>query len=784
MKSVLKFILFSGISFSSIFIHAQNLDTIQIEYILPEGQANYHYTIKETAVDKHGFLYSVGTVDKTTTSTPGNAPMIEGLSGASLRITNADNALFLVKYNSTNGKPIWVESFEYDADAEVTGIAVDDVSNHVYVTGNFNEAIRFNATRGGNAIDLTTPEKRHDARVHEIPNYWDGISKKVKRHAQHFFVVSYDANGIIQHAFEDGGNKGFTHTNDIQIANGKVILTGHFYGKNVDFGTNDLVNSNGPSYNNITSYLLGRWAETGGSPMQYLQATDGFLAEYTADGKLFWMKSYGTVRGPGGRLEEYDKYGFVEGLDICLDKDLNPVFVGSYLGGDMEDIIDQSIVLPWNNARYGSYRRSTSNFFTAKHSINGGVFLWANYIECDKILMRKPKIESDSKGNVYLSGNCKLSAHVDESPYIVEFFNNTNSGSTEMLVDSTRIITGFLAKYSTHGNVDWIRKIRNVLRVSDITSHSDKILVTGNSSSFGHFILEGASADLIVQHSQLVNPIFFTEYDAFGNPSNAFVDGNKNFISKSIATGRGAIYLNSSYDPLNSSTANFNGEDSSQTLTLPTSVNVSTVILKYTDFCTQFLSINLGVIFQNGQLSPSGSLLALRGTPQYQWFHNGSPIVNATGINHTPTQPGNYYLQITNSRGCVLVSSIYKYISRIIRQSDLTFENQGSSAGSTKSLHQIHAGDPMFSAIKINAFPNPFLDHVTLQIESPMEQKNNWIAQVTDIQGKIITQQTITIQSGVNSFSIGALANLDQGSYFITVQNTNGDSLYKNILIK
>ena len=63
--------------------------------------------------------------------------------------------------------------------------------------------------------------------------------------------------------------------------------------------------------------------------------------------------------------------------------------------------------------------------------------------------------------------------------------------------------------------------------------------------------------------------------------------------------------------------------------------------------------------------------------------------------------------------------------------------------------------------------PNPVVKSINLRINSPLEEKATVI--ISDLSGRKLSQHTISIHVGKNSFELSSNMNLSKGTYFISI---------------
>ena len=77
---------------------------------------------------------------------------------------------------------------------------------------------------------------------------------------------------------------------------------------------------------------------------------------------------------------------------------------------------------------------------------------------------------------------------------------------------------------------------------------------------------------------------------------------------------------------------------------------------------------------------------------------------------------------------------------------------------------------------KINISPNPVADEFTIEIQG--KNKEMFIIQLTDLNGKIIKQQTAEISEGINAIKI-MIPEVEQGIYLVNFYSVAGQGIKK-----
>jgi hypothetical protein len=150
------------------------------------------------------------------------------------------------------------------------------------------------------------------------------------------------------------------------------------------------------------------------------------------------------------------------------------------------------------------------------------------------------------------------------------------------------------------------------------------------------------------------------------------------------------------------------------------------------------------ITLNEGQLNSTSAF-------SYQWYLNGTIIAGANSQTYTPTQIGNYTVEIADNTGCSSTSTPYNFLATGIN----TTENE-------------------INEVKI--FPNPFDIETTISFSK--EQKNSTI-KITDILGKEIKTLNFT-----GSQLLIEKGEMIKGVYFIQISNENKISINKKIVVE
>ncbi|HTF06281.1 MAG TPA: T9SS type A sorting domain-containing protein, partial [Bacteroidia bacterium] len=93
----------------------------------------------------------------------------------------------------------------------------------------------------------------------------------------------------------------------------------------------------------------------------------------------------------------------------------------------------------------------------------------------------------------------------------------------------------------------------------------------------------------------------------------------------------------------------------------PTSSTTYTVTGTDANGCTDSDTVSLSLFSPPSVpvISQNVAVLTSTSAASYQWFLNGNPIPGETNQSYTPTQNGSYYVQISDSNGCVAFSGTF-----------------------------------------------------------------------------------------------------------------------------
>ena len=373
--------------------------------------------------------------------------------------------IFLVKYDS-KGKIIWAETIGGIADDAGTGIAVDAQGN-ILLTGDYSDSVQFGSMTLSSFGDLDV------------------------------FTVKYNSSGTVLWA-RSGGSIYRERAADIRTdKNGNIYIAGEF-GEGSPSPKPDTTFA---YFNNDT--ILG------------MKGSEIYLVKYNAQGDVLWSKGLG---GSGNT-------GTVGG--IFVDDNSNVI-----IGGSFGYYLDLDHIILLSNAK----GFVLGDMFIAKYDSNGNA-IWAKSVSGENNgghaggAIWRGYVVADNAGDVYITGSyldCDM------------LFPGTTLSST----GSSNV---YFAKYSGTGDFQWARKVFYGFSYSNgiATDGKDNILITGTLTTTGRL-----GKDSLVSAGG--DDVFIAKYDKQGNDISGVIAGGSNRdYANSIAIGpdgtilvAGAIFSN------------------------------------------------------------------------------------------------------------------------------------------------------------------------------------------------------------------------------------------------
>lgn len=642
-----------------------------------------HDEATSITVDANDDIYITGYFQSTVDFDPG--------AGTFNLISLGDYDAFVCKLDEL-GSFIWAKQFGGTKNNRGYSIATDNNGN-VYTTGYFNNSADFDP--GAGTTNLTS-NGQNDIFISKLNSLGE-------------FVWAKQIGG----ADSDGG---FSLSID---NNENVYITGSFY-NTVDFDP-------GTGVYNLTSLGL----------------SDIFICKLDASGNFTWANQIGGT-------------GYDVGLSIKNDN-VGNIYSTGYFSSTV-DFDPSASVMNLTSA-------GDTDVYINKLDVSGN-FIWAKQIGGSST-DRGLSISVDGNNNVYTTGYF-YDINVDFDPGVSSF--NLSS----QWYDS------FVSKLNSSGEFVWATKIGGTSRDygRGITLYGNGIYTTGSyegtvdfdsgtgvSSSTSNGIwdvfihklsqcIETSSTDIITacdSYTWLDGVEYFSD-----NSTATYVTTNKAGCDSTITLN---LTINSTNSPIGNTPQGFcdmatindleiSGTDVKwySTSSSTTELGLTTSLLdgsKY--YATQTLNscestsrLEVTVEIYNSPaptITDLGGNLSTDNYLSYQWYLNGNAISGATSNIHTPTENGDYSVEVTDNNDCSGISTEYS-VTGIVGVD----ENRISG---------------------LNIYPNPAQNELTISAQE------NISIELKDINGRIIYSPEHA--AGEYRIDMGSFA---EGVYILQVRNS------------
>lgn len=349
-----------------------------------------------------------------------------------------DKGLFLAKQDG-NGNPVWVVRFTDADNVELflgNRIVVDTISNCIYLTGSFFDPL---VIPGGPTLIPYALGSIYLLKYDFNGNYLWSVQEDFKA-SNLCLATDYTGNVILGGTFTNTINIGGTQLvsdgwEDAFVAkfnsSGQAIWAVRAGGEDQEWS--GLVSTD--EQNNI--YMTGEFDSyevTVDDVPVSMEDGDGniLFAKFNPQGEVQWV----TVKGGSTASPYADYYGWPTG--IHTDPQGNTYIKGSHFDeAHFDDIVlSSSFDKPGYNRRW--------NKFVAKFDPDGNT-IWANTISELEFSSDYNQFDVDQSGNVY-TGLRVVDSIAFDSDYLY-----INSGMNDLVI----------ARYSTNGELDWVKSIKD-----------------------------------------------------------------------------------------------------------------------------------------------------------------------------------------------------------------------------------------------------------------------------------------------------------------------------------
>ncbi len=669
---------------------------------------------RNVVADRMGNVYMAGYYNSSALDfNPG------GSGGA---VTNAgDEDVFLVKYDA-GGNLLWVKNIGGDTTENINGLAIDEKTGSVIMTGSFNfksTTLDFNPGGSGGTVS-----NAGDADI---------------------YVAKYDTSGNFLWAKSVGGSGSDIGSGVAADSDGNVFVTGYYSSASMDFNP-------GGAGGSVTN----------------LGSTDIFLVKYDSSGNFLWSKSMGGIRTDMGNAIAVDgignvyitgRYGFaisppasdfnpggaggtitpVGNIDVYIakyDAGGNFRWVKGMGGSNMEyalgitaDAIGNVYFTGWYQSNSidfniggtgGSVTKlgTNNNAFLAAYD-SAGNFRWVNNLGGSGGYTQGLATIMSGMGNVYVTGWSTVPVPD------FDLRGGNPAGALQRGGTSTSNTAAFLAEYDTSGNFLSLKGVAG-------TTGSGVTALTPGAQGYG------AACDGL-------GNVYMTgwfrsgaaEFNLGGTGGSLTSVNEDGFLVKYACNDTSSSYI---ADSTCAASYTLNGSVYTASGTyvqhFPNAVGCDSVVtldLILTPIAKPLIDVN--------QL-----LLSAIGTyATYQWIKNDTLIPGATANTYTVTSNGNYRLAVTNDKGCTDTSDVYSVTN--------------------VAVNDIHA---VINQIRI--YPNPA--EAVVYINSPVKVNIH----ITDMAGRLIKTEDAAVSIPI--------AELAPGAYLLNIISEEGAVFKTEKLIK
>lgn len=376
---------------------------------------------------------------------------------------------YILKYDSF-GNFIWAKSFKGNNDVNSNSLITDNLGN-VYSVGDFYGRADFDPNEGEYEIESNGSGVYDDIYISKLNSdgefvwaksvggiSWDNpYSITISPNHQFIYITGFFRSTVDFNPDEDSYILESEGAGDMFLlkfdSNGNFIWVNQIGGGLGDEGRSVTTDNSGNIY--VTGNFRNTAYVTGHDSNIYSNGSaDVYLAKYSEDGSLLWIKTFGGTNGDYGLLVKTDQNENI------------------YISGTYEGVVDFD---PSESEYFLTSTTNDKSTFIAKFSPIGD-FIWAKSID-NPIQVPYPaecSLNVDNANNVYLSGYYGGAVDFDpnEGNYVLESLGLTN---------------GYILKLNQHGEFVWVISLDgNESSTSKITSlyidDSGSIFSTGISS--------------------------------------------------------------------------------------------------------------------------------------------------------------------------------------------------------------------------------------------------------------------------------------------------------------
>jgi hypothetical protein len=355
------------------------------------------------------------------------------------------------------------------------------------------------------------------------------------------YIVKYSTSGMVVWVARIGGTGNDSSRSIACDSSGNIYITGTY------------------TFTSPTNITIYNADQTSFGTLTNSGSTDTFIVKYSTDGVVQWATKI------GGTLAD-------EANSITCDSTGNIYIAGQYTSATLT-------FLNTGGSIFGTLTNDTSTSFQesfiVKYNTNG-IVQWIAKISgaSNDIALA---ISSDSDGNTYMTG------HYSSNPLTLYNQDGTTFGTLENVGGTD----GFVAKYNTNGEIQWISRISGTLDdrgLSICLDASGNVYMTGYYDSTPVSIYDQTGISSITLETSGFSDVLLVKYSSNGailwatRMGGAFPDQGTAIVSD----GSGNIYITGHYG-VSSNPFTIYNQDGTSFSSAPSSLGSNDIfIVKYT----------------------------------------------------------------------------------------------------------------------------------------------------------------------------------------------------------
>jgi hypothetical protein len=654
---------------------------------------------------------------------------------------------------------------------DITGGAVIDAKNNIYIAGNYPDTLKFK-------------------------------KKKYPALGQNdIFIAKYNDKGNLENVITAGGPHDDQVTCIALTANGDILIGGYA----TDTVTFEKLTINGKGkFLFIASLDVKGHFQWITQIKPFKQASLNFIGT-SSDGSIYGNGLFTDSLYAGDK-----KVGSNGKRDVFIVKlkstgEINKL---TSFGGEGDDLMTAFSVSQNNELTYaGSYTKSFTLGNTLlpgeknRRSINYLVQIndnlapvWIKLFKGEEFC-RISSLKATSDSSLYVGGSFNLSLNI-----------------TDTLLQSNGLTDGFLIKLNHNGKLQWARTIGSVYH--DYINHI-------NTDCFGGVLITGSIGSPVTLDSLSIfptsggNTAYVAQFDKNGKAFwGDYISGaGQNFGETTLLDSKGNLYIYGSF------TGKFEKDNTpitsygEQDLFLARYYNCpgsKAEVIGNLEFCPgggtqlkvktgylnvlwndsisgRFLYINksgpnwVSMYDKKGCLYSDTVQVTVSPLPKFFLGNDTLMLVSDSILLKAPTKYTNYRWQNRSYEPTYLVTAPNGKPGVQICFLTVTDSLNCSFSDTIKVTFMPLSDISVFDNIKLVAYPNPAIDNINWYID--VDKPYRFTMQITDENGKVLSQKTIGSYYPGEVITTN-IRNLSQGSYYIRLVNSSGNVIKTHSFIK